>query len=98
MQTSELRYVSSDYAIGSDAATSLQRDGFVHLLSVINAAPLAELHTRLAECVAARNKLKDVPMEERTTYQKAFLQIMNLASNHVLAGKEYSHRIAWLSR
>ena len=56
---------------------SYARDGFVRLPAVFDAATLARFRPELSAKVALLNTLHR-PMGERTTYERAFLQVMNL--------------------
>ena len=69
--------VDSPYPLGREPREAYARDGFVRLPGVFDAATLAALAGELTLKVALLNTLH-LPMEERTTYQKAFLQVMNL--------------------
>jgi ectoine hydroxylase-related dioxygenase (phytanoyl-CoA dioxygenase family) len=64
-------------ALPPGAAERYRDDGFVHLRDVLAPATLERYRVAISASVAAFNTL-DLPMEERDTYQKAFLQVMNL--------------------
>src|SRR4029077_4089892 len=53
-------------------------DGFARLLNVLSAETLAEFAPEIDRIVAERNRLASIPLEERTLYDKAFIQVCNL--------------------
>lgn len=59
------------------AVESYRAHGFVHLKRVLAPETLARFGPEVTAAVRDLNPL-DRPMEERTTYEKAFLQVMNL--------------------
>ena len=64
-------------ALPPGAAQRYRDLGFVHLEGVLAPATLERYREACSASVAAFNTL-DLPMQERDTYQKAFLQVMNL--------------------
>ena len=75
MATDEL---NTPYALDDQVVERFRADGFVHLKGVLSADVLARYAPELDQLVEARNRLKDVPLEERSLYDQAFLQVMNL--------------------
>lgn len=69
--------LSNDYPLTAEQIATFQRDGHICLRGVASPAEVAVYSPLFAEAVAARSKAVR-PMEERDTYGKAFLQIMNL--------------------
>jgi ectoine hydroxylase-related dioxygenase (phytanoyl-CoA dioxygenase family) len=69
--------VDSPYPLSRHAREAYERDGFVRLSGVFDRETLAHFAPELAAKVEELNTLH-LPMEERTTYEKAFLQVMNL--------------------
>jgi len=63
-----------------DAATlaRFQNDGFIRLPNVLAAEALAEISPEITRQVDEGNRLKDIPLEQRTLYDQAFIQVMNL--------------------
>jgi len=53
-------------------------DGFARLPDVFSAGTLAEFSPEIDRLVQQRNKLADVPLEERSLYDQAFVQVFNL--------------------
>jgi len=69
--------IDAPYPLVPQQRESYARDGFARLPAVFDGAMLARFRPELSARVAALNTLHR-PMEERTTYEKAFLQVMNL--------------------
>lgn len=57
--------------------TAFRRDGFVHLRDVLPADVLDHYGRAITRLTIARNT-QSLPLAERTTYDRAFLQVMNL--------------------
>ena len=69
--------INSQYTLSPAQIAQFRRDGFIKLKDVFNAESLhyyGDEITRLTIALNTQNK----PMEERSTYDKAFLQVMNL--------------------
>jgi ectoine hydroxylase-related dioxygenase (phytanoyl-CoA dioxygenase family) len=69
--------IDSTYVLPPGAADRFNRDGFIKLRDVLSPATLRHYGreiTRLTVALAAQT----VPLAERSTYDKAFLQVMNL--------------------
>ena len=72
--------LDAPYAL-TDAQIAFYRDqGFIKLKQVFSAETLAKYGPEITRKVHELNTLH-LPMEQRTTYQKAFLQVMNLWVN-----------------
>ena len=69
--------IDTPFALSNEQIASFRKDGFVKLKNVLSPEVLAHYGKEISRKVKELNLL-DVPMEKRTTYQKAFLQIMNL--------------------
>jgi ectoine hydroxylase-related dioxygenase (phytanoyl-CoA dioxygenase family) len=69
--------IDSAYALRPDAPAFYRENGFVKLPEVLSADGLRHFGPELTARVAELNTLR-IPMEERSTYEKAFLQVMNL--------------------
>ena len=69
--------IDSRYTLSPVQIAQFRRDGFIKLKDIFNAESLhyyGDEITRLTIALNTQNK----PMEERSTYDKAFLQVMNL--------------------
>jgi ectoine hydroxylase-related dioxygenase (phytanoyl-CoA dioxygenase family) len=69
--------VDTPYRLDPAAVGYYRENGFVKLKQVFDAATLAHYGAEITRKVHELNTLH-LPMEQRTTYQKAFLQVMNL--------------------
>jgi ectoine hydroxylase-related dioxygenase (phytanoyl-CoA dioxygenase family) len=69
--------LETPYALSPDAISFFREQGFIKLKQVLSPEILEYYGKEISQKVIALNTL-DVPMEERDTYQKAFLQVMNL--------------------
>lgn len=75
--TEALPDLGSDYPLSPQQVQDFQRDGHICLRGVCTAEEIAVYSPLFAAAVAERSRAVK-PMEERDTYGKAFLQIMNL--------------------
>ncbi len=69
--------LNTPYVVSPEAIAFYQEYGYVKLKNVLSAEVLAYYGEVITDLVFKLNKLTK-PMEERTTYERAFLQIMNL--------------------
>lgn len=69
--------IDSRYDLDAGEIDDFRRDGFIVLEGVLNAAIIQYYGEAIRERVVALNPI-DVPMEQRDTYQKAFIQVTNL--------------------
>jgi hypothetical protein len=69
--------IDEPYALSQIAIESFERDGYVKLKQVLSPEVLSHYGEHITQQVIALNK-QTKPMEQRTTYEKAFLQILNL--------------------
>lgn len=70
--------LDTPYSLSDDAIRRFREDGFVHLENVLSPSVLAEYAPYINERVDVGNRLKDVPLEQRTLYDQAFIQVCNL--------------------
>ena len=86
--------LNSTYSLPKDAIQSYREKGFVKLKDVLSAEVLAYYGEIITDWVFKLNKLTK-PMEQRTTYEKAFLQVMNLwRENEEIKEFVFSKRLA----
>jgi len=73
------------YPLDDAAVRRFQVDGFIRLPNVLSPATLAEYSPDINRVVDENNRLKDIPVEKRTLYDQAFVQVMNIwtRSEHV---------------
>lgn len=92
--TTTLEYMQTRYDVPFETIQKFNQDGFARLSSVLDTA---RLRTYEAEITAQVKRLntQHLPLEERDTYGKAFLQVSNLWQHSALA-KEFvfSKRLA----
>ncbi|GAB3777657.1 phytanoyl-CoA dioxygenase family protein [Spirosoma horti] len=69
--------LNTPYTVGHEAIASYREKGYIKLKDVLSPAVLTYYGTIITDLVFKLNTLIK-PMEERTTYERAFLQIMNL--------------------
>jgi ectoine hydroxylase-related dioxygenase (phytanoyl-CoA dioxygenase family) len=69
--------IDSRYPLEPKWVDEFRRDGFVKLDAVLGAGVLKYYGESIQERVVALNPI-DVPMEQRDTYQRAFVQVTNL--------------------
>ena len=73
----ELPDLSSTYVLSAGQIAQFQQDGHILLRSVAGPAEIAAFRTPISDLVWAANK-HAVPLAERDTYHKAFVQVANL--------------------
>lgn len=78
--TSVASELNEPYVLPVTARRAFDADGFVQLAGVLSARTLATFEPVITEKVIELNTMH-LPFPERTTYQKAFLQIENLWRN-----------------
>ncbi|WP_460996036.1 phytanoyl-CoA dioxygenase family protein [Spirosoma harenae] len=69
--------LETEYTVSQEAIDSYRKNGYVKLKHVLSPAVLDYYGGIITDLVFKLNTLTK-PMEERTTYERAFLQIMNL--------------------
>jgi len=89
--------VDSPYALAPAPAAFYRENGFVKLPDVLSEETLRHFGREFTARVAELNTLHR-PMEERTTYEKAFLQVMNLWTKSALIAQfVFGKRLASLA-
>jgi len=73
-----LHELDTPYPLTNAQVEAFNRDGFIKLKRVLSPAVIEAYRPLLREVTMEHNHLKDVPMDQRTTYQKAFIQVTNL--------------------
>jgi len=86
--------LQSTYDLDPAAVERFRRDGFVHLRGVLSPETLERHAAQISSKVVELNTMH-IPMEERSTYDKAFLQVMNLwREDEVARALVFSTRLA----
>jgi ectoine hydroxylase-related dioxygenase (phytanoyl-CoA dioxygenase family) len=70
--------LDTPYAFDGDAIRRFREDGFIRLPNVLSAGVIAEYAPDINRVVDEYNRLKDVPFEQRSLYDQAFIQVHNL--------------------
>jgi len=82
----DLPDLSDDYTLTSEQIASYQRDGHILLRGVLSPAEVAAYRPVISE-VTDRYNNNTLPVEQRDTYGKAFIQITNLWERDEAAAK-----------
>lgn len=69
--------LTAPYELPGGAAEAFERDGFIHLSGVLDPTVVEHYEPEITEKVIELNTMH-LPMTERDTYSKAFLQVPNL--------------------
>jgi ectoine hydroxylase-related dioxygenase (phytanoyl-CoA dioxygenase family) len=76
-KTMTIAEIDAPYSLTADQIRCYRENGYLKLKQVFSAETLAQVGPEITRKVHELNTLH-LPMEQRTTYQKAFLQVMNL--------------------
>jgi len=86
--------LTESYSLPDSARDTFDADGFVHLPGVLSPDTVTAYEPAVTQKVIELNTMH-VPMPERTTYQKAFLQVENLwRHSAVVRELVFSRRLA----
>src|SRR5882672_645603 len=86
--------LDAPFALTADQIRFYRENGFVTLKDVLSAETIAACAPEISRKVQELNTLH-LPMEQRTTYQKAFLQVMNIwTKSDVVKEFVFSRRLA----
>jgi ectoine hydroxylase-related dioxygenase (phytanoyl-CoA dioxygenase family) len=95
MATATANQLDTPYPLDAATIRRFQEDGFVHLPNVLSPDVLARYTQEINRLVDEGNRLKDIPLDERTLYDKAFVQVMNLWTRNQRARElAFSKRLA----
>jgi ectoine hydroxylase-related dioxygenase (phytanoyl-CoA dioxygenase family) len=78
--------IDSRYPLTADQVASFRENGFIKLRDVLSRTTLEYYGREITRLTIALNT-QDRPLEERSTYDKAFLQVMNLWERSPLVGR-----------
>ncbi|WP_374658825.1 phytanoyl-CoA dioxygenase family protein [Inhella sp.] len=78
--------LDTPYTLSAAQIAQFRRDGFIKLKHVLSPETLAHYGAEITRLTIALNT-QHVPLEERSTYDKAFLQVMNLWERSPLVGR-----------
>src|SRR5205814_561148 len=89
--------LAQHYPLTAVQVAAFRANGYIKLKQVLSPATLAHYGAAITAEVQRRNRQRK-PMHERTTYEKAFLQIMNLWREHeVVREFSFSRKLARLA-
>jgi len=74
-------HINEPFEVSKEQIDFFRENGFIKLKDVLSREVIEYYGNIISQKVTELNKL-DLPMKERTTYQKAFLQISNLWREH----------------
>lgn len=87
--------IEAPYRLSQAQIAFFRERGYVKLKDVLDARTIERYRREITREVKARNPLLNKPMAERTTYEKAFVQITNLwRENEVVRELVFSERLA----
>lgn len=78
--------LDTPYPLGAAQIAQFRRDGFIKLRQVLSPETLRRLGDEITRLTIALNT-EQRPLAERSTYDKAFLQVMNLWEQSPLVGR-----------
>jgi len=78
--------IDSHYPLTAHQVESFRENGYIRLRDVLSHATLEYYGREISRLTIALNT-QDKPLEERSTYDKAFLQVMNLWERSPLVGR-----------
>jgi ectoine hydroxylase-related dioxygenase (phytanoyl-CoA dioxygenase family) len=70
--------LDAPYPLDENTIRGFREDGFVRLPGVLSRAVLNNYAPEIDRLVEERNPLKEVPLEERSLYDQAFIQVSNI--------------------
>ncbi|MGA8114252.1 MAG: phytanoyl-CoA dioxygenase family protein [Actinocatenispora sp.] len=89
--------LDTPYPLAPDAAGQFEKDGFIRLPGVLDAATIEAYEPAITAAVIELNTMH-LPLAERSTYDRAFLQVTNLWEQSEQArGLVFAHRLARLA-
>lgn len=78
MSTVAANELDTPYALNDETIRRFREDGFIRLSGVLSPETVANYAPEINRLVDEYNRLKDVPLEERSLYDQAFIQVHNL--------------------
>jgi len=75
--------IDAPYELAPEHIAQFERDGFIKLRNVLSSATLQHYGDEITRLTIALNT-QEKPLEERSTYDRAFLQVMNLWEHSAL--------------
>jgi len=78
MKTHTPALIDEPYVLNPEQISQFRRDGFIKIKNVLDEETLSHYATAVTEQTLAHNPHKSKSLEERDTYDKAFIQVGNL--------------------
>jgi ectoine hydroxylase-related dioxygenase (phytanoyl-CoA dioxygenase family) len=98
MSTAYASELDTPYTVDEDAIRRFREDGFIRLRGVLSAETLTEYAPDINRLVDESNRLKNIPFEERSLYDQAFIQVHNLWTRSERAREfAFSKRLAGIA-
>jgi ectoine hydroxylase-related dioxygenase (phytanoyl-CoA dioxygenase family) len=98
MSTAYASELETPYTVDDDAIRRFREDGFIRLRGVLSAETLTEYAPDINRLVDESNRLKNIPFEERSLYDQAFIQVHNLWTRSERAREfAFSKRLAGIA-
>jgi hypothetical protein len=98
MNDARAEQLDAPYPVTDSQRHQFREDGFIRLSRVFDPAILGELEPEITSLTLANHRLAGVPMEQRDTYSKAFIQVGNLWQQGAAAKRlTFSRRLAGIA-
>ncbi len=98
MSTVAARQLDTAYPLDDASIRGFREDGFIRLPNVLSAETLAEFAPDINRVVDENNRLKNIPLEQRTLYDQAFVQVTNIwTRNPHVRELAFSKRLAHIA-
>lgn len=94
----DLPLLQEPYPLTADQVVQFREQGFLKVTNVFDAATLQYFEPEITRLTFAHNDLDGIPMEERDTYSRAFIQVGNLWKKSEAARRlTFSQRLAGMA-
>ena len=94
----DLPLLQKPYPLTADQVVQFREQGFLKVSNVFDAATLQYFEPEITRLTFAHNDLDGIPMEERDTYSRAFIQVGNLWEKSEAARRlTFSQRLAGMA-
>jgi ectoine hydroxylase-related dioxygenase (phytanoyl-CoA dioxygenase family) len=95
MSTTTAAQLDAAYPLEDASIRRFLEDGFIRLPNVLSPEILSEFSPEISQVVDADNRLKDIPIEKRSLYDQAFVQVTNIwTRNEHVRELAFSKRLA----
>ena len=90
--------ITAPFEVTPDQLEEFRQHGFIKLKGVFDAETLEYFRKEVARVTEEKNPVKEVPLDERDTYGKAFIQVGNLwEADEVARQLTFSRRLAGIA-